>query len=371
MTRAKDGPAPQPRPGVLSIEPYVGGRATAHSGGRTIKLSANETPVGPSPKAIAACQEAAKAIHLYPDGSAVRLRQALAARYGLHADRIVLGNGSDELFHLLAQAYLGPGDEVLHSAHGFLVYPIAARAAGASVVVVPERAFTVDVDGLLSRVSTRTRMVTIANPNNPTGTYLPASEIRRLRHGLPPQVLLVLDGAYAEYVQRNDYEAGIELVATSDNVVMTRTFSKVYGLAALRLGWAYCPPVVADALNRIRGPFNVSSLAQAAGLAALADDAHIAKAVAHNTEWRGVLARDIGALGIPVVDSVGNFLLLSFPATPGRGAKDADEFLTKRGILLRRMDAYGLPDCLRLSVGLGEDNRAVIAALKEFVEASP
>ena len=361
---------PTPRPGVLGIERYVGGRAKAPGGIRTVKLSANETPLGASPEAMEACRGAVGRSHLYPDGGAVALREAIAAKHGLDPQRILVGNGSDEIFHLLAQAYLGPGDEILHSAHGFLVYPIAARAAGADVVVVPEKNLTIDVDALVARASPRTRMVSIANPNNPTGTYLPASEIVRLRQGLRADILLVLDAAYAEYANVRGYTAGLEFVHDADNVVMTRTFSKVFGLAALRLGWAYCPLAVADAVDRIRSPFNVSSLAQAAGIAALGDDKHLARAIAHNTEWRAWLTDEIGKIGnraIEVVPSAGNFLLLRFPNTQGLTAAEADVHLTTKGLLLRRLDAYGLPDCLRLSVGLGEDNRAVVEALKEFV----
>src|SRR5690606_24331634 len=248
-------------------------------------------PLGPSPRAVEAFRAAADTLALYPDGSATRLRTALARHYGLNADRIVCGAGSDELLSLLAYAYLGPGDEAIHTRHGFLVYEIAIRAAGATPVVAPEMDLKADVDAILDRVGERTRIVFLANPNNPTGTYLPIDEIRRLHAGLPPSVLLILDAAYAEYVRRNDYEAGIELVATSENVVMTRTFSKVYGLASLRLGWAYCPASVADVLNRIRGPFNVNGAALEAGIAALADTSHIERAVAHNAHWLDWLAR--------------------------------------------------------------------------------
>lgn len=361
----------KPRPGLAAIEPYVGGRAKAPGGVRAIKLSANETPLGPSPRAVAAYQAAAANLHHYPDGSARALREAIARRFGLEAERIVCGNGSDELFHVLSQAFLGPGDELIHSAHGFLVYPIAARAAGADVVVVPERALTVDVDAILARVSPRTRAVMIANPNNPTGTYLGLAELRRLRAGLRPDILLVLDAAYAEYVRANDYEPGLALVRESENIVMTRTFSKVYGLASLRLGWAYCPPVVADALNRIRSPFNVSTPAQEAGIAALADGDHVARAVEHNERERRRLTDAIRALGLEVVPSVANFVLIRFPTSPGRTAAEADAQLAAEGLLLRRLEAYGLADCLRLSVGLEAHNSAVIAALARFVRGAP
>jgi histidinol-phosphate aminotransferase len=316
---------------------------------------------------MAAFTAAAASLELYPDGSATELREAIAARYGLKPDRIVCGAGSDELLQLLAHAYLGPGDEAIHSQFGFLVYPIAIMANGAAAVVAPERDYTASVDEILKRVTAKTRVVFLANPNNPTGTYLSFSEVKRLHAGLPKRVLLVLDAAYAEYVRRNDYESGIELVSTFDNVVMTRTFSKIYGLAGLRLGWAYCPAPVADALNRIRGPFNVAAPALAAGAAAVADQAFVETAIAHNEKWLAWLTREIGALGLKVTPSIGNFLLVHFSSGAAHRAPVADEFLVSRGLVLRRMEAYGLPGALRLTVGTEAANRAVVAALKEFL----
>jgi histidinol-phosphate aminotransferase len=274
------------------------------------------------------------------------------------------------LFHLLAQAYLGPGDEAIFTEHGFLVYKIVILAAGATPVVAPEKHYRADVDAILERVTPRTRAVFIANPNNPTGTYLPFDEVRRLRSSLPGNVLLVLDAAYGEYVRRNDYEAGIELVATTPNTVMTRTFSKIYGLASARVGWVYCPADVAAVLNQIRSPFNVAGPSMAAAIAALQDKAHVEHAKAHNEEWRSWLTQEIRALGIEVTDSVGNFLLIHFGGKTGRSAVEADEFLNSRRIILRRLAAYGLPDGLRLTVGLEADNRAVVAALAEFMSGA-
>jgi histidinol-phosphate aminotransferase len=359
--------APKPRPGILNIEAYVPGESALPGGIEPVKLSSNETPLGPSPKAIEAFRAAAGTLERYPDGSAGELRRAIAHRYGLDADRIVCGAGSDELLSLLAHAYLGPGDEGIFTEHGFLVYRIAILANGATPVVAPEKGLKTDVDAILARVSDRTRIVFLANPNNPTGTYVGIDEVRRLRAGLPSRVLLVLDAAYAEYVRRNDYEAGIELVATTQNTVMTRTFSKIHGLAALRLGWAYCPAAVADVLNRIRGPFNVSSPAILAGIAAMADQAHMEKAVEHNETELAWLTAEIGKLGLAVTPSVANFLLIHFPPDPARGAAAADAFLKSRGLILRRVASYGLPDCLRLTVGRAADNRAVVAALAAFI----
>ncbi len=357
----------KPVPGILDISPYVGGRATADGVARVYKLASNESPLGPSPAAVEAFKAAAASMHIYPEGSAAELRRAIGETFGLNPDRIVCGNGSDELLHLLPQIYCAPGDEVLYSAHGFLVYPIVARAASAVPVAAPEPELKADIDGLLARVTDKTRIVFLANPNNPTGSYNTGAELRRLRSGLPKECLLVIDAAYADYVNRNDYESGIELVATTANTVMTRTFSKIYGLAALRVGWAYGPADVVDAMNRIRGPFNVSTAAQAAAVAAIRDSAHYEKAKAHNAQWLAWLTEKIGALGLKVYPSVGNFLIMEFPAT-GKTAKAADAFLMKRGIILRAVAAYGLPNCLRISVGTEDANKAAIAALEEFVK---
>lgn len=360
---------PVPRAGVLDIEAYIPGKSAAPAGVRLVKLSSNETPLGPSPQAIAAFRSAADRLELYPDGSASKLREAIAAKFGLDAGRLICGSGSDELLSLVTNAYLGPGDEGVYSEHGFLVYPIAIRAAGGRPVSVPEKNLTADVDAMLAAVSPRTKIVYLANPNNPTGTYLPFDEVKRLHAGLPSSVLLVLDAAYAEYVRRNDYASGLELVATSDNVVMTRTFSKIYGLANLRLGWMYGPAHVVDALNRIRGPFNVNGPALEAGVAAIRDDGHVAMSVEHNERWLPWLTAELGRIGLDVTPSVGNFLLIGFPREKGRTAPEADAYLTSKGLILRRMEAYGLGHALRLTIGDEAANRAVVAALAEFMQA--
>jgi len=358
---------PQPRPGVLDIDPYVPGKSTAPGVAKVFKLSSNETPLGPSANAIAAYRAAGEHLEDYPDGSAAALRDAIGAAFGLDPDRIVCGAGSDDLLNLLARAYLTDGDEGIYTKHGFVVYPIATMGTGAKAVAVPEKDFTADVDAILKAVTPKTKIVFLANPNNPTGTYVPFDEVKRLQKSLPAHVLLVLDAAYAEYVQRNDYESGIELVATTDNVVMTRTFSKIYGLASLRLGWMYGPAHVVDAINRIRGPFNVNGPAIAAGIAAIRDTAHVEKSRAHNTRWLAWLTEEIGKLGLPVTPSAANFVLIHFPETKGRTAKEADAFLTKRGLILRQVGVYKLPNALRMSVGTEEANRLVIQALKEFL----
>jgi histidinol-phosphate aminotransferase len=359
---------PQPRPGILDISAYVPGGSEVPGAVKPIKLSSNESPLGPSPRAIAAYKALADSLERYPDGSATALRNAIARRWGLDPARIVCGCGSDELIGLIAHHYAGPGDEVLHSQHGFLMFRISTLASGATPVAAPERDYRVDVDAMLARVSPRTRVVFLANPNNPTGTYIPHEEVRRLHEALPGNVLLVLDAAYAEYVHRNDYEAGLELVATTDNTVMLRTFSKVYGLAALRLGWAYCPAPVADVLNRVRGPFNVTAPAIAAGVAAVEDAAHVERAVAHNDAWLPWVTAEVEKAGLKVTPSIGNFVLIHFPAAQAaKGAAAADAFLKARGIILRPVGAYGLPNALRMTLGTEAENRAAVAALAEFM----
>jgi histidinol-phosphate aminotransferase len=358
---------PQTRPGVLAIDPYVPGKSAAPGAARVFKLSSNETPLGPSPKALAAYHAIGEHLQDYPDGAATALREAIGRAFGLDPGRIVCGAGSDDLLNLIADAYLADGDEAIHTTHSFLVYPIATLGSGAKPIAAAEKHYTADVDAMLAAVSERTKVVFLANPNNPTGTYLPFDEVKRLHRGLPPHVLLVLDAAYSEYVRRNDYEAGIELVATSENVVMCRTFSKIYGLAALRLGWLYGPAHVVDAVNRIRGPFNVNSAAQAAGIAAIEDIAHVEAARAHNDKWLPWLTTEIRKLGLEVTPSIENFVLIHFADGKGRTAEDADAFLTGRGLILRRVKAYKLPNALRMTVGSEEANRLVVAALAEFM----
>jgi histidinol-phosphate aminotransferase len=352
----------------MDIKPYVGGESALDGVTRVMKLSSNEGALGPSPKAMAAYAAMAGEMHRYPDGGATRLRQAIARRFGLDAGRIVCGAGSDELLGLLCRAYAGPGDEVLYSQHGFLMYAIAAKTCGAVPVTAPEVALTASVDNLLAAVTERTRIVFLANPNNPTGTYLPAAEVERLRAGLASHVLLVIDAAYAEFVGRNDYTAGMELVdQPAANTVVTRTFSKIYAMGGLRLGWAYCPEPVAGVLNRVRNPFNVGSPALAAGLAAFEDVAYLDLCKAHNDYWLPWLEHRLAALGLEVTPSVCNFVLVRFPAKPGRDAAAADAYLRARGIIVRAMGSYGLGDCLRITVGQGDENAAVVEALAAFV----
>ncbi|MEM7634691.1 MAG: histidinol-phosphate transaminase [Pseudomonadota bacterium] len=358
---------PRPRDGILDIAAYVPGKSAGSGHGKVHKLSSNESPLGPSPAAMQAYADCMQDLALYPDGGSGVLRDTLAETHGINPANIVCGAGSDELLQLLASGYLQHGDEAIHTEHGFLVYPIVIRANGATPVVVAESNLTADVDAILDAVTPRTRMVFLANPNNPTGTYVSFDEVKRLHAGLPADCLLVLDAAYAEYVRRNDYEAGLELVSTSKNVVMTRTFSKAYGLAGLRLGWAYCPANVADVLNRIRGPFNVAMPAIAAGAAAVRDAGHLAKAVEHNNVWLPKVTSAVEALGLKVVPSVGNFVLVQFAADGAKSAAAADAFLASNNVVVRRMDAYGLPGALRVSIGDEAGCSAFVDALQSFM----
>jgi len=365
MTAVFDRPVPHA--GVLEISPYVPGRSKATGGSKLHKLSSNETPLGPSPEAVEAFKSAAGTLDLYPDGSAADLRSVIGETYGINPERVVCGAGSDELLNLIARAFVGPGEEAIYSRHGFLVYPIAVRASGGTPLIAPERNHTTNVDAILSLVGERTRVVYLANPNNPTGTYLPFDEVRRLHAGLPRRVVLVLDAAYAEYVRRNDYESGLELAATEPNVVMTRTFSKIYGLAGLRLGWCYGPAVIIDALNRIREPFSVSTPAMLAGMAALSDRTHVENAAAHNHAWLPRVTQGLEALGLVVTPSVGNFVLIHLPESEGKAVAEADAFLLSRGIVLRRVSAYGFPNALRMTIGSEEANLATLNAFAEFL----
>ncbi|NTE58742.1 histidinol-phosphate transaminase [Agrobacterium tumefaciens] len=358
---------PVPRPGILDIAVYVPGKEHIDTVAKVYKLSANETPFGPSPRAIEAFGLAASHLEIYPDGQAAALRSAIAEVHGLNLANIICGNGSGELLELLCRTYLGPDDEAIVTEHAFLLYKIQIIAAGATPVTVKEKDCTVDVDAILSAVTRKTKMVFVANPGNPTGTYLPVAEIRRLQASLPKHVLLVIDAAYAEYVRRNDYETGLELVSGNPNVVMTRTLSKAYGLAALRVGWMYGPVDIIDALNRLRGPFNLNAPVIAAGAAALRDQVFVETTVEHNLLWRGKLTHAFTALGLTVTPSVANFLLIHFPDQDGRRASDADAFLSRRGYILRAVRSYGFPNALRMTVGSEEANLGVIAALTEFM----
>jgi histidinol-phosphate aminotransferase len=358
---------PSPKPGILDITPYVGGRAAVAGVKNAIKLSSNETPLGPSAKTVEALAKASHDIHLYPEGSAKILREAIGEVHGLDPARIVCsGDGSDAILTMLANAYLRAGDEVLFSEHDFIVYRIATLANSAKPIEIADPHLCFDVDGALRLMSDKTRILFIANPNNPTGSYISHQQMRRLHAGLPEQALLVIDAAYSEYVRKNDYEAGIEMVSNYPNVVMTRTFSKVYGLAGMRIGWTYAPTSVCDVLNRIRGPFNVSMMQQHTAAAAVRDRAHVERSIVHNDQWKAYLTEEIRELGLTVNESVANFVLIQFPKGK-KSAAEADAFLSAKGLILRAVGNYGLPDALRLTVGTAEANQRVVGALREFM----
>jgi histidinol-phosphate aminotransferase len=360
-------PRPTPKAGILDIAQYVGGKSKVDGVAHPVKLSSNENILGSSEKAKAAYAEASARLQMYPDGKAGPLRAAIAERYGLEPQRLVFGCGSDEIFAMLNQVFLEPGDNIIQGEHGFAAYAIGARACQGEVRLAKETRYTIDVDEVLKLVDERTRIIFIANPANPTGTWIDADEVRRLHEALPPSVLLVLDGAYAEFATDPNYEDGIALAREAENVVVTRTFSKIHGLAALRVGWAYAPPHIADALERIRPPFNVGIPAIEAAVAALGDEEFQRRSVELVERWRPYLVQQLGGLGLEPVPSAANFVLVGFPRTPGKTAADAEAFLASKGLIVRAVASYNLPDHLRISIGLEEHNRAVVEALTQFM----
>ena len=360
---------PKPLAWLLELDPYVGGESKIEGVSRIIKLASNESAFGISPKARDALAAMADDFFRYPDGGCTELRARLAAKHNLPAENLVCGGGSDDLISLLMRCYAGPGDEVLVSAHGFAMFPIYGKGVGATVVTAPENDITVDVDALLARVTTRTRIVCVANPNNPTGTYIPVSEVTRLHAALPSDVLLLLDSAYAEYIDADDWTDGAEFVAKYDNVVMLRTFSKIYGLGGMRVGWLYGPDHVVDVINRLKSPFTVSTAAQVAAVAALDDDAFVTMSQEHNKRWRRWTSETLRQFGLTVPESACNFVLVRFPGTNGHDANAADAFLKARGIIVRRMVGYGLPDALRITIGTEEEMRLVVDTLGTFMGA--
>ncbi len=363
--------APTAKPWITSIHAYVPGRAKAAGNVRVIKLSSNENAFGPSPKATAAMAATANGTHRYPDGRSQLLRAAIAAHHGLDVDRVVCGTGSDDILYLLALAYAGPGDEVLYSRHGFMVYPLAAERVGATPIEVADSDYTADVDALLGAVTERTKLLYLANPNNPTGTMINRAEVERLHAGLPPHVILVLDAAYAEYVDTADYEDGIALAAKHENVITTRTFSKIYGLAAARVGWAYGPKAIIDTLDRIRAPFNVTSAAQAGAVEALADTDWIENCRAENTRLRSLFMTEIAAMGnagLRAVPSAANFVLVTFPSDGRHNAEAAYTYLATRGVLTRWLPDQGLGHAIRVSIGTEDETRTAIDTLRAYIE---
>ncbi len=359
---------PEPKPGILEITPYKPGKSRAEGIEHPIKLSSNENILGSSPKARAAYMDAADRMHVYPDGRAEGLRQAVATHFGLEAERLVFGDGTDEVLHMLCQVFLEPGDNIVMGEYGFGAYAIGARACQGEVRMAPEPNYRISIEEMLARVDQRTRLVFVTQPANPTGTFLTRDELRDLHGRLPPDVVLVIDAAYAEFADDPRFDDGLELARTSENVVATRTFSKIHGLAALRVGWAYCPLHIADAVDRIRPPFNTSIAAQDAAIAALADEDFQQRSFELVARWRPWLEQQLGGLGLEVVPSQANFVLVGFPRAQDRTAGEAEAFLARRGLIVRGVANYGLPDHLRITIGLEEHNRAVVDALSDFLQ---
>ncbi|HLF29619.1 MAG TPA: histidinol-phosphate transaminase [Xanthomonadales bacterium] len=356
--------APQPLQRMRSFSPYKQGKAEIAGLAQAIKLSSNENPFGPSEAALEAFRQAARNLHRYPDGSQSDLRLAIARVHNLDPDRIVCGNGSEELIGLLMRCYLGKDDELLLSRNYFPMCAIYGKAQAAKIVLAPEKDFTIDVDSVLARITPKTRVLSIANPNNPTGTYLKAAELRRFIEGVPKNILVILDGAYAEYADRDDFDDGMAFAHSSSNVVVTRTFSKIYGLAGLRVGWAYGPAPIMEVVNRLRTPFNVNGPALAAAAAAIADQSHVKKCREHNARWLIRIREALGVCGLYVVPSVTNFYLLDFGSLPGKTASKASAVLESKGIIARPGESDRF---LRVTVGLDAENQAVIDVLTGYL----
>ena len=363
--------APVPKPWIMAIAPYTPGRSTTDDGRKVVKLSSNENPLGTSPAARAAFEAEAHELERYPDAGATVLREALAAAYGLDPARIIYGTGSGEILHLVAGAFAGPGDEVIHVRYGFAVYEIATRRVGAEPVVVPDRDYATDVDAILAAVTERTRIVYVANPNNPTGTFTPRAEIARLHAALPAHVLLVLDQAYAEYLSPEDDDGGLALAEAEPNVLVTRTFSKIHGLAAERIGWGYAAQPIIDAMHRIRAPFNVTIAGQHAAVAALGDTNFVDATRTHNAHWRSWFVEEVMHMGnarLRCVPSEANFVLVLFEGQ--LTAEAAYHGLMDAGYIVRWLPGQGLPNALRITIGTEEETRGVVAALRRLVEAA-
>ncbi|MEX0283610.1 MAG: histidinol-phosphate transaminase [Paracoccaceae bacterium] len=357
---------PVPQPGIMDIALYQGGKSHVDGVAEVLKLSSNENPLGACPAAVEAIVAQATGVHRYPSTDHAELRAAIAEVHGLNADQIICGVGSDEVLQFVSQTFAGPGDEIIHTEHGFSMYPILARMAGATPVCVPEVERVVDVDAILNAVSDRTRVVFIANPGNPTGTMVPADELARLADALPTSVILVLDGAYTEFV--DGFDGGASLVEGRPNVLMTRTFSKIYGLGGLRIGWGYGPREMIDVMTRIRQPFNLSEVQMAAATAAVRDRTWVSDCAALNAEQRTRLIAAMRQLGLACDDSHGNFVLVRFADEAEAAAADAA--LQALGIIVRRVSGYGFPEGLRITVGDADQTGRVIAALTQWREGA-
>ena len=358
---------PEPKPGILDITPYKPGKSQIEGVANPVKLSSNENILGFSDKARAAYAAAVDRMNLYPDGRADALRHAVAGYFRIEPERLAFGDGTDEVLHMLCQVFLEPGDNIVMGRYGFGAYAIGARACQGEVRLADEPNLRLTADELLKQVDGRTRLVFITQPGNPTGTFMSKDELQALHDGLPPDVALVIDGAYAEFADDPSFDDGFDMARGAENIVVTRTFSKIYGLASLRVGWAYCPAHIADAVDRIRPPFNTSIAAQDAAIAALNDEDFKQRSVEHVSRWRPWLEQQLGGLGLDITPSQANFVLVGFPQSPGRTAPEAEAFLARRGLIVRGVANYGLPDHLRITIGLEEHNRALVDALSDFL----
>jgi len=357
----------KPGPGIMQIKPYVGGKSGV-IGKKSVKLSSNESALGPSLNAKEAFLKSLDSLAIYPDGKQYALKESIANNNNIDINQIICGAGSDEILTMIGNAYLNPGDEVIYSEHAFTLYKIITLANGAIPVAAPEKYLKADVDSILSSITPKTKIIFIANPNNPTGTYLSLSELKRLQSNIAENILLIIDSAYAEYVMASDYDNGIELVSNSNNVVMTRTFSKVYALASLRIGWAYCPIHIIEVLNRIRGPFNISTPAIMAGEAAMNDIDHVKSSVTHNTKCRDYLYKLYTDLGITVTPSVANFLLLDFKNIKNIKSDNLEKYLNEKNIYIRNVVDYGLSSHLRITIGNEKDNEILFEEIQKYIQ---
>jgi histidinol-phosphate aminotransferase len=355
---------------ILEIDPYKPGKSKTGSilaePKKIIKLSSNENALGASPKVVEGYKKHSEELFRYPDGSSAKLREAIANKYNINEGRIVCGAGSDEIISFLTHAFCDIDDEVLYSQHGFLMYPISAKRVGAKPVSAAEFNLTANVDNLLAKISDKTKIIFIANPNNPTGSYLNNLEIERLIQGVPKNIIIVLDLAYAEFVTTSDYPDGVQMVNKYDNVVMLRTFSKIYGLASIRLGWSYSSEYIADVLNRVRGPFNITGSAQMAGVLALSDDKFVEESKAHNSKWLKIFNLALKDLNIKTYPSVANFILIDFLSI--KNCQKANDYFLDNGVIFREMSAYGLPNCLRMTIGNEEENKQVLELFKKMIK---
>ncbi|MCQ2913914.1 MAG: histidinol-phosphate transaminase [Alphaproteobacteria bacterium] len=352
---------------IMEISPYVGGTSKLPGFDKVVKLSSNEGAFGVNPNVVEAIRSHAELMFRYPDGSSQELREAIAKVHNLDKDKILCGTGSDNVIDIICEAFSKDGDDVIMTQYGFSMYRVCAKGNGANVIEVPEKNYTVDLDAVLSAITNKTKIIFITNPGNPTGTYLPKKDLYDFCKKVPSNILIVLDSAYAEYVPCEDYTAGAEFVEEFNNVIMLRTFSKIYALGGLRIGWSYASKEIIDVFNRIRAPFNVNTMAQYAGVVAMQDREFVKKCFEHNKKWQKKFPEELSKIGLNCTPTVANFVLVHFPKT-GKTSEKCDEFLKQHGYIVRRVLAYGLKDELRITIGNEEEMTTLVSLLKEFME---